>query len=146
MKMSTRGRYGLRIMLELALQHGGDPVMADVIAANQQISANYIHVLIRELRTAGLVVAMRGPNGGYHLARSPQQISVLEITSALEGRPEIADCVVRRQNCSKPGFCAANTVWQKVNQAIEDTLKSITLEQLVLTQRDRSQEPADFQI
>lgn len=146
MKISTRGRYGLRIMLELALRHGADPVMADVIAANQHISANYIHVLIRELRTAGLVVATRGPNGGYNLARSPQMISVLEITSALEGRTEIVDCVVRRQNCSMPGFCAANTVWQRVNQAIEDTLKNITLEQLVLTQRERHDEPADFQI
>ncbi len=146
MKMSTKGRYGLRIMLELALQYGQRPVLADTIAANQGISANYIHLLIKTLRTSGLVLALRGPNGGYSLAQPPAGITVLQIIDALEGKTEVVDCTLQMQSCNRSEFCIAREVWMKVKKAVEDTMKEITLEQLALMQANCHHELLDFQI
>jgi Rrf2 family protein len=86
MKVSTRGRYGLRVMIELAAQYGNGPVLVDGIAKNQEISGKYIHVIVSGLRSAGLVRSVRGPNGGYELTRSPSRITALDVISALEGK------------------------------------------------------------
>ncbi|MDD3147793.1 MAG: Rrf2 family transcriptional regulator [Candidatus Riflebacteria bacterium] len=146
MKVSTKGRYGLRIMLELALQYGRSPVLAATIAANQNISANYIHLLIKDLRTSGLVMAMRGPNGGYSLAKAPSVINVLQVIEALEGKTGVADCVTTAQSCGRSEFCVAREVWMKVNKAVEVAMKEITLEQLVLMQANCNDALLDFQI
>ena len=79
MKLTTKGRYGLRVMLELALNEGQGPVLVDKIARNQDISGHYIHVLVTALRKARLVSAVRGPNGGYELIKDPRHISIMEI-------------------------------------------------------------------
>lgn len=146
MKMSTKGRYGLRIMLELALNYGRKAVIADTIAQNQQISANYIHLLVKTLRDAGLIIAARGPNGGYLLARPPAEINVLQIVDALEGKIRVVDCTADGANCARTLECVAREVWEKLNLAVEDTLKGITLDQLVLKHEQALQARHDYQI
>ena len=86
MKVSTKGRYGLRIMMELALQQGNGPVLVSTIAENQSLPGKYIHVLVGGLKAAGLVRAVRGPNGGLVLARDAARITPLDVVTALEGR------------------------------------------------------------
>jgi len=146
MKMSTKGRYGLRIMLELALNYGRKAVIADAIAQNQQISANYIHLLVKTLRDAGLITAARGPNGGYLLARPPAEINVLQIIDALEGKIRVVDCAAGGESCARTLECVAREVWEKLNRAVEDTLKEITLDQLVSKHEQALQARHDYQI
>ncbi len=146
MKMSTKGRYGLRIMLELALNYGQKAVIADAIAQNQQISANYIHLLVMTLRDAGLITAARGPNGGYLLARPPADINVLQIVDALEGKIRVVDCAAGGESCARTLECVAREVWEKLNCAVEDTLKEITLDQLVSKHEQALQARHDYQI
>ncbi|GAB1352670.1 Rrf2 family transcriptional regulator [Erysipelotrichia bacterium] len=146
MKMSTKGRYGLRIMLELALNYGQKAVIADTIAQNQQISANYIHLLVKTLRDTGLINAARGPNGGYLLARPPADINVLQIVVALEGKIRVVDCAAGGEGCIRTPECVVREVWEKLNRSVEDTLKEITLEQLVLRHGQALRAQHDYQI
>lgn len=86
MKISTKGRYGLQLMVELALQHGQGPVLVGTIAERQDLPAKYLHVLMGGLKAAGLVKVLRGPSGGCELSRRPGSITALEVVEALEGR------------------------------------------------------------
>jgi Rrf2 family cysteine metabolism transcriptional repressor len=125
MKMSTKGRYGLRVMTELAQRFGAGPVLVDSIAENQSISTNYIHVLVAALKSAGLVRSVRGPNGGYELTRDPSTVSALEVVRALEGPCTPVDCL------------ADPKVWTEVGAAVEGVLGSFTLAALVERQREK---------
>ena len=127
MKMSTRGRYGLRVMIELASRFGRGPVGVAAIAGNQGISGNYIHVLMAGLKSAGLVRAVRGPGGGYELARDPAGITALDIVSALEGESAPVECVVDDAFCPRVGRCAARGVWSSVASAMDGALSKLTL-------------------
>ena len=93
MKMSTKGRYGLRVMMELANNHGKGPTTIDLIAKHQGISGKYIHFLMTGLKSAGLVRTIRGPNGGFELAKDPSTISALDVVSVLEGWKAPVECV-----------------------------------------------------
>jgi Rrf2 family protein len=140
MKMSTKGRYGLRVMAELAGRYGQGPVPADVIARNQDISGKYIHLLVMVLRSAGLVRSVRGPGGGYELARKPSSITALDVVSALEGSSAPAECVTDAEYCPRAGRCATRDVWRDVSSAVDGVLSGITLEQLSARQRAMSDE------
>ena len=135
MKMSTKGRYGLRVMIELAGSYGRGPLTAEAIAKSQEISGKYIHLLVTNLRSAGLVRAVRGPSGGYELARHPSTITALEIIIALEGSTVPVECVADVAACSRAGRCAARDVWCDVAQAIDALLGRLTLEELAARQR-----------
>ena len=87
MNVSAKVRYGLQLMVELALRHGSGPVLVPVIAERQRLPGKYLHVLLGSLKAAGLVRAQRGPSGGCERARHPAGISALEVIQALEGRP-----------------------------------------------------------
>jgi Rrf2 family protein len=137
MKMSTKGRYGLRVMMELAKSYGGGPVLVDEIAKSQGVSGKYIHVLVAGLRSAGLLRATRGRNGGYSLARKPSAITLLDIISAMEGRTAPVDCVADRKACPRSRRCAARDVWCDVAAAIDGVLSSLTLEQLLARQNSK---------
>ncbi len=129
MKVSTKGRCGLRVMVELALRFGQGPVMVGLLADAQEISDTYIHVLMGGLKTAGLVRALRGPGGGYELARDPARITALEVVSALEG--ELLPSP--RTGSGQPS--AAEAVWVEVGLAISETLSRHTLKSLAERQR-----------
>jgi Rrf2 family transcriptional regulator, cysteine metabolism repressor len=137
MKMSTRGRYSLRVMLELALREGEGPVPVEEIAARQGISGHYIHLLAPALRKAGLVRAARGPRGGYRLSRPPSEISLLEVVEAVEGKTAPVECVADEGFCGQAGGCAAREVWSEVASAVEGVLGGLTLEELAGRQRKR---------
>ncbi len=131
MKVSTKGRYGTRIMLELALQHNKRPVLLREMSERQGISVKYIHFLISFLKRGGLVKSVRGPKGGYILARAPSKISLREIVQTLEGTLSPVDCVDDPDFCDRTNFCGAHEVWKKLNRAILKVLDSLTLKDLL---------------
>ena len=146
MKMSTKGRYGLRVMVELALHYGRGPLLVEAIARNQGISGKYIHVLVTSLKAAGLVRAVRGPNGGYELTRNPARITAQDVVLALEGGNAPVECVSDASVCSRADRCAAREVWCEVASAIDGVLSGFTLEQLSLKQRSKQQEGVTYHI
>ena len=137
MRMSTKGRYGLRVMMELADRYGQGPVSVDAIARSQEISGNYIHLLVMGLRSAGLVRTVRGPSGGYELTRRPSSITALDVVSALEGRISPVDCVADADFCRRGARCVARDVWCEVAAAVDRVLSGLTLEQLASRQQER---------
>jgi Rrf2 family cysteine metabolism transcriptional repressor len=131
MKMSTRGRYGLRAMLELARCYGDAPVLMGTLAEREEISRKYLHTLLTGLRSAGLVNSIRGARGGFVLARHPSEIKLSEVLHALEGPLSLVDCVGDKSTCDRAGHCVARGVWQELSEAIAGVLDSVTLQGLI---------------
>ena len=131
MKLSTRSRYGVRFMFELALNHGKDPILLKNIAKNQEISEKYLSKLIIPLKAGGLVNSKRGAHGGYVLAKEPDKISIKEIVELLEGDISPVDCVKNTSLCKRASVCPVRDVWCKLDGEISETLKSISLEDIV---------------
>ncbi len=146
MKLTTKGRYGLRLMIELALNYGKGPILVDVIANNQGISAKYIHVLATSLRNSGMVHATRGPNGGYELGRHPKEINVLQIVETLEGKNAWVECVDDQCACPRANSCAARDLWAEVVSAVDGVLSNRTLADLADAQRNKMEEMTMFYI
>jgi Rrf2 family protein len=144
MKMSTKGRYGLRVMLELALNYKQGPVLVDAIALNQDISGKYIHVLVGGLKSTKLIKAVRGPNGGYELTRDPASITILEIIQAMEGDLAPVDCVRNPSCCTRVDSCASRDIWCEVAEAISKVLANRTLADLVQRQQRKEHQDQSF--
>jgi Rrf2 family transcriptional regulator, iron-sulfur cluster assembly transcription factor len=130
MKFSTRVRYGLRAMLELALDEGGGPVPLARLAEKQHLSVKYLENLFQSLRSAKLVVAARGPRGGYRLARPAGEISVLEVAQALDGRIHLVECVANPRFCDEVAHCRTHRLWGELSRVLEARMAGITLDQL----------------
>ncbi len=143
-KMSTKGRYGLRVTTELAGHYGRGPMAVDAIAKSQDVSGKYIHVLAMSLRSAGLVRTVRGPGGGYELARKPDSITALDVVSALEGSCAPVECVVDPTSCPRADWCAARDVWCDVASAVDAVLSGVTLERLSARQHAKKREPLGY--
>ena len=137
MRISTRGRYALRAMVDLALHADEGPVARCDIAKRQGISADYVAQLFRRLRAAGLVEGVRGPGGGYTLARDATTICAGDVVWAVEGPIVVAGCVAPGGDlaCQRVEECVTRVVWQQVSQAVEKVLDEITLAEL----RDEAQ-------
>ncbi len=131
MKISTRSRYGLRALVELALHDSDSPVMMQTIAENQNVSRKYLDTIFASLKSAGLIRSRRGIGGGHMLTRPPEQIRLNEILVALEGPFSLVDCVHAPQTCSRSELCVTRDVWSDVGKAIEGVLQGITLADLV---------------
>lgn len=138
MKFSTRSLYGVRAMVELAMNYGNGPILVKEIAKNQEISKRYLEHLIVSLQAAGLVKTIRGKKGGCLLAKPPHKIRIGEIVEALEGKISPVDCVDNEKVCSRSQICASREVWSKVKESIINTLNSITLEEMVKLQEQKS--------
>ena len=134
MRMSTKGRYGLRIMLELAVKHGQGPVMVETISSAQGISANYIHLLAGSLKSAGLVRSVRGPRGGYMLAREPSIITALEVVVAAEGET-LVECLAVPSSCKQSAACVTRELWGEVEEAMKNALERHSLDDLARKQQ-----------
>jgi len=130
MKLSTKGRYGLRILLDLAIHGGTQPRMMREIASSQRISEKYISRLMIDLRHAELVQSVRGAKGGYVLGRVPQAVTLLEVVEAMEGRLNIVDCVTLPDACDKTDTCVVRHTWTTVNNRIRDVLAAVTLQDI----------------
>ena len=127
MKISTKGRYGLRILMDLAIHHSEKPRLIRDIAKSQQISEKYISRLVIALRKAGMIRSVRGVNGGFHIAMKPEDITLLDVIEVMEGPLSIVDCVSTPKSCAKSGNCAPREIWCKLNGEIRDLMRGITL-------------------
>ena len=131
MKLSTRGRYGIKAMVDLAVEYGNGNVSTASLAAQQGISEAYLEQLVASLKKAGLVLSARGAAGGYTLSRAPEQIQVGEILRALEGSTDLISCVgVEKVNCGNACSCSARPLWLKLQSKINDVLSSTTLKDM----------------
>lgn len=133
MKLSTKGRYGLRAIIDLARYSENEPVSINSIAARQDISERYLEQIVGLLRKAGLVKSIRGASGGYVLAKDMSQISVGDVLRALEGDLEPVKCMAAHgeEGCSASGECVTKYVWQKINDSITQTVDNMKLSELV---------------
>lgn len=134
MKLSTKGRYGVTAMYDLAMHTSNTPISLKSIAERQGISENYLEKLMLQLRKAGLVVSVRGTQGGYLLSRKPMYITVGDIIRVTEGPIAPVDCLLSEQYnntyCDKADVCVTRNIWEKVASSISDVLDSITLADL----------------
>lgn len=128
MRISTRGEYGVRAMLDLALHSSDEPVPLSAIAARQDISEHYLEQLISALRKAGLVISFRGAQGGYQLAKPAEEITIGDIIRTLEGPIAPMKCVEdSHAGCTQSERCATRVLWQKLQASIEEVLENTTL-------------------
>jgi Rrf2 family transcriptional regulator, cysteine metabolism repressor len=138
MKLSTRTRYGMRALLDMALQGGGQPIQLKDIAQRQQISLSYLEHLIIPLISAGFVKSTRGAKGGVNLARPADEIHLDEVMEILEGPLAPVDCLRSADGCARTGKCATQDVWSDLKNAMDKVLKSYTLQQLAERQKTKS--------
>lgn len=133
MKLSTKGRYGLKAMFDLAIQYGNGPIPLKSIAERQQVSVHYLEQLIAGLRKSGLVKSVRGAQGGYMLAHGPSKITVGDIIRVLEGPLGPADCVLEDEpvSCDRADCCVTKVVWEKIRLGITEVVDSITLQDML---------------
>lgn len=138
MKLSTKGRYGTRLMLDLAMHFGQGPIFLREIASRQEISEKYLWQLIPPLKNAGLVSSTRGAHGGYILAKPPARITIKDIVSVLEGAICLVECVDNPSSCKRADTCASRDIWNETAVNILKTLASYTLEDMVEKQKRKS--------
>jgi len=138
MKLSTRARYGVRLMLALAQNYGREPVYLKDIAKQEEISEKYLSLIIMPLRGIGLVNSVRGAYGGYNLAKDPSQITLKEIVDILEGDCSLVDCVKDPSVCPRVSTCVSHDVWAAIGGKISETLSSITLDMMVRMNREKA--------
>lgn len=144
MKISTKGRYGLRAMIDVAQYSEIEPVSISSIALRQGISEGYLEQLMTKLKKAGLIQSIRGAGGGYVLARPMEEISVGDVLRALEGSLEPVECTANHpdDSCAAAGGCVTKYVWQKINDSINRTVDEMKIKELVeesrLVQSDSS--------
>ena len=139
MKLSTRGRYGTRALLELALHQGEEPVLLKDIAHKQQISLSYLEHLISPLLTGGIIRSTRGTGGGISLARPPGEIKLSEVIQLLEGSIAPVNCLNDPEVCTRSQFCVTRDVWEELKKAMDGVLESKTLQDLVVGQKKKEQ-------
>ncbi len=132
-KLSTKGRYGVKAMFDLAEHFGDGPVALKGIAERQGISEHYLEQLMAVLRKAGLVKSIRGAQGGYVLAREPANITVGDIIRVLEGPLAPTECVSEEEpeKCKNAPTCITRTIWQKMRDSLAEVIDSITLADMV---------------
>jgi len=130
MNISTRGRYGLRALLEIAAQPDEEPLTIRDISQRQQMSVTYLEQILHKLKKAGIVKSIRGARGGYVLARERDKITVNQVITALDGPIAISHCdfpEMREKSCIGPSVCVSRTLWKKLEDLIEDALSGVTL-------------------
>jgi len=138
-KLSTRARYGTRALLQMALRQGEEPVLLKDIAEKQQISVQYLEHLVSPLIAGGVLRSTRGARGGISLVRSPAQIKLSEVIKLLEGSMAPVDCVNNPGICARAGFCVTRDIWSELQNAMNEVLESVTLQNLVERHREKAQ-------
>ncbi|MEM2120046.1 MAG: Rrf2 family transcriptional regulator [Archaeoglobaceae archaeon] len=130
LRLSTRGRYGVRAMYEIAKSYP-NPVSIKYISEKQALSVPYLEQILNRLKNAGLLTSIRGPGGGYVLKRRPEEISIIEILKELDGPPAIASCLDPKKGCFRIDVCVTHIVWKMLSEQIEGFLRKITLADLL---------------
>ncbi len=139
MKLSTRGRYGTKVLLDLALHQGEGPTLLKDISRRQKVPLHYLEHLITPLVAGGIIRSNRGAKGGIWLAKSPEEVRLSEVIPLLEGSISPAECVTNPELCDQAESCATRDVWLEMKNAMTGVLESITLQDLVERQKNKDQ-------
>jgi Rrf2 family protein len=139
MKLSARTKYGVRLMVELALKFGKGPVFLRDIAKKEEISEKYLSQIVIPLKAKGLINSYRGAYGGYTLSRSPSEITIKEIVEILEGNLTLVECVENPAVCKRVCGCVSRTVWIRLKEKISETLSSINLDDLIKLYKEKKE-------
>ena len=132
MKISTKGRYAVRLMYDLAMHHTGDWIALKDISRRQEISVKYLEQIVRQLSIRGYLKSLRGPKGGYQLSRDPKDYTIYEILKITEGSLQPVACLDDEVNqCDRYHECPTIEIWEGLGQVIEEYLSAITLEDIV---------------
>ena len=131
MKISTKGRYGVRFMLDLAVNGKEGVVTLKAVARRQQISEKYLWHVVTRLKSAGLIAATVGAKGGFRLARDPAKVTLKDILEPLEGDCALVTCTKRAGACSRSSTCVAREIWQEVSRALAGAMETITLKTMM---------------
>ena len=143
MKLSTKGRYGTRAMVDLALHYGQGPIQLKEIAQREDIPLQYLERLMAPLIAAGIVKSTRGAHGGVYLLKEPQEIKLSEVIQVLEGSIAPVECIANPEVCSRSASCVTRDVWDDLKKAMDGVLENTTLQNLVErhNRKQRSQKP-----
>ena len=146
MNISTKSKYALRALVDLAAHYNGRPVLLKDIAKRENISVRYLENIFTRLRKDGLLNSSKGRGGGFFLARDPADINLLEIVTFLEGETAVSHCVDELSACTRAGVCIARGVWVNLNKIYTDYLESVTLNSLVKEYQEQTEAgPVDAQ-
>jgi Rrf2 family iron-sulfur cluster assembly transcriptional regulator len=137
MKFSTKGRYALRVMVELAQRGNDEYIPLKVIAESQEISLKYLETIVAMLQRAGFVLSQRGKDGGYKLAKAANEYTVGSVLKLTEGRLAPVSCLDNKEiTCNRADHCITLPMWQKLDKIIDDYLEGVTIEDLILQQNE----------
>lgn len=142
MKVSTKGRYGLRFLMDVAMHQGTGNVTLRDVSARQEISEKYLWQVVTPLKKEGVIRAVAGPHGGYALAKAAGTITLQEVLGALEGTESLVECTEQPDGCARSNACAARQVWREVDQKIAQVLKGITLNDVIEKQQTMTADAA----
>ena len=138
MKISTKIRYGVRAILDIATHSSERPVPLNDVSKREEISAKYLEAIMPSLKAADLIRSIKGPGGGYVLSLPPEEITLYDIVAALEGPMCLVDCVSKPDSCSRQKTCVIYDVWKDLSQLMNDTLRSTTISDLIERQREKT--------
>jgi Rrf2 family protein len=131
MKLSTRTRYGARILVHLARHHGDQPIQIGEISKKQNISVKYLEQLIRPLKKANLVSSIRGPKGGHLLIKKPEEITLGQVVRLFEGQSDLVECISNPEKCSMSDDCQVRLAWKEATKVLYDKLDATTIADLM---------------
>ena len=131
MKLSTRSRYGTRILIELAMNRDQGPIQISEISNRQKISVKYCEQLIRPLKKAEMVSSVRGPKGGHVLNKNPNTITLGEVVRLFEGQSDLVHCISSPEDCTRASDCQVRLVWQEATRALYESLDNTTIADLL---------------
>lgn len=146
MKVSTKGDYGVRALVELAHHYGQGPVQSAEIAARQEVPEPYLDQLLPTLRRAGFIRSVRGPQGGHALIREPSEVKLSEVMVALEGSLAPIACVDDPEACTRTGGCVQRDVWARVRDATEEILAGVSIGELAAKEREQNRNGGRYYI
>lgn len=146
MKLSTRMRYGTRLMLDLALNYNDGPIYLKAIARKEEISIKYLSQIVIPLKNAGLIDSVRGAKGGYSLTSHPAKITVGDIYEVLEGGCSLVDCVADKSKCDRISTCVTRELWANLSSKIFESLNKVTLQDLVMRYKNKQNETVMYNI
>lgn len=131
MKLSTKSRYGARIMADLAFYANERPVQVSEISKRQSITVKYVEQLLRPLKKAGYISSVRGAKGGYVISKNPKEITLAQIVRLFESQKDIIECINQPKTCDMSVECQIRMAWELVNKAFYQSLESITIDDIV---------------
>ena len=146
MKLSTKTRYGLRLMLQLAIGYGKGPLSLKDISRKEEISEKYLSQIVIPLKARGLVNPIRGSCGGYILSKEPVRITVKDIVEVFEGSFTPVECTDKPSVCNRSNLCTARKVWSILREKISETLDSLNLKDLVNMEEKNKEDFSDYSI